>query len=123
MKLLTKPELKREVIVWEEPARRETRFNPFGVFGIGPISTTVEIPGRTRTSSFPGRSVIGKVEIDFEGDDAITACVDVGEYEFIKKKTAFALMFDGLVYILRGVVPEELLRDNIWLCNIDHIEF
>jgi hypothetical protein len=122
MKLLTKPSSTREVIEWEVPARRETRFNPFGLLGFGPITTSRDIPARKVVVPYPGRSVLDKIEIDFEDEDAIDSCIDVGAYDFIKKKTAFPLTFDGEVYILHGVIPLECLRDNVWKCNIDFFE-
>lgn len=123
MKLLTKPSSTREIIEWNIPARRETRFNPLGIFGIGPITTMVYVPARTGVSSFRGRNILDKVEIDFEDEDAINLCIEVGAYDMIKKKTEFTLAFEGEVYIIHGVIPEKLLRDNIWSCNIDHFEY
>jgi hypothetical protein len=122
MKLLTKPSSTREVIECEVPARRETRFNPLGIFGFGPIMTTRDIPARKVVSPYPGRSVLDKIEIDFEDEDAITTCIDVGVCDYIKKRTEFPLMFDGEIYVLHGVVPLERLRENIWKCNIDYFE-
>lgn len=122
MKLLTKPGAKAEPIEIKIPACTETRFNPLGLLGIGPITTTREIPERT-VARLPGRSVLSKIEIDFEEEDAINLCIDVGVYDFIKKKTAFTLMFEGEVYILHGVIPLERLRDNVWKCNIDRYEY
>jgi hypothetical protein len=123
MKLLTKPSSTREVIEWEVPARRETRFNPFGLLGIGPITTSRDIPARKVRAPFPGRTVLNKVEIDFEDEDAIDLCVEVEPFGCSRKKrTEFTLMFEGEVYILHGVLPEKLLRDNVWSCSIDQFE-
>lgn len=123
MKLLTKPSYTREVIEYEVPARRETHFNPFGILGIGPITTSRDIQARKVVAPYPGRSILDKLEIDFEDEDAIDLCIEVGVYDFIKKKTEFTLMFEGEVYIIHGVIPLERLRDNVWKCNIDRYEY
>jgi hypothetical protein len=122
MKLLTKPGAKAEPIEIKIPARTETRFNPLGLLGIGPITTTRQIPEHT-VARLPGRSILSKIEIDFEDEDAIDLCIDVGAYDMIKKKTEFTLLFEGEVYIIHGVIPEKLLRDKVWECSIDFFEY
>jgi len=122
MKLLTKPGTKAESIEIKIPARTETRFNLLGLIGIGPITTKREIPERTG-ARLPWRSILSKIEIDFEDEDAINLCIEVGAYDMIKKKTEFLLLFEGEVYILHGVLPEKLLRDNVWECSIDFFEY
>lgn len=122
MKLLTKPDANMEVIEYTVPARHETRFHPLGLLGIGPLTTTQEIPART-TIGMLGRKVLKKIQIDFEDEDAIDLCIDVGVYDMIKRKTEFKLAFDEKVYIIHGVIPEKCLRDNVWECNIDHYEY
>jgi hypothetical protein len=123
MKLLTKPSVTRERIESKIPARRETRFNPLGILGVMPIFVTQNIPERTVVWPYAGRSIIDKLKIDFEHEDAMDLCIEIGAYDFIKKKTAFALSFDGVDYVLHGVIPEKLLHDNVWECNIDHFEY
>jgi hypothetical protein len=121
MKLLSKPSADPNTLEIKVPARRETKFNPLGLLGIGPIITTRDVPARTVT---PMQALVlpRPIKIDFEDEDAIDACIDVGAYDFIKKKSAFPLMFEGKVYILHGVFPIKLLRDNVWSCNIDFFE-
>jgi hypothetical protein len=124
MKLLTKPECEPKVMEVKIPAHTKTRFNPLGIFGIGSITTTTFVPEKM-VASMPGtgRTILKPVEIDFEDEDAINLCIDVGAYDMIKRKTAFTLVFEGEVYILHGVLPEKLLRDNVWECSIDFFEY
>jgi hypothetical protein len=124
MKLLTKPTSHTERVEWKRPAHVKTSFNPLGIFGIGSLITSTFVPEKTIEAPFPGRTVLDKVEIDFEDEDAITACIEVIDiFDIRKKHTEFVLMFDEWVYILHGVFPEERLRDNVWRCNIDHFEY
>jgi hypothetical protein len=122
MKLLTKPDVHMQDREVKIPARRETRFHPLGLFGIGPLTTTRDIPARTVTGT-AGRTILKRIEIDFEDEDAITTCIDVGAYDMIKKNTEFTLMLEGEVYIIYGVIPMKLLHDNVWECNIDRFEY
>jgi hypothetical protein len=122
MKLLTKPECEPKVLEVKILAHTKTRFNPLGIFGIGPITTTTFVPEKT-VASMPGRTILKPVEIDFEDEDAINLCIDVGAYDMIKRKTAFTLVFEGEVYILHGVLPQKLLRNNVWECSIDFFEY
>lgn len=131
MKLLTKPSYSIDQIELKTEAYVETKFHPLGIFGFGPIATSKAVPARTMC--FPGRKTVSNVEIDFEDADAIATCLYVGKYKFrgkesredywIKNKMSFTLMFDGLVYILHGVIPLECLRENVWECSIDFFEF
>ncbi len=121
MKLLTKPSADTKTVEVTVPACRETRFNPLGLLGIGPITTTRYIPART-VKTVPALVRPKPIEIDFDDEDAIDSCIDVGVYDFIKKKTAFPLMFEGKVYTLHGVFPIKLLRDNVWESSIDYFE-
>jgi hypothetical protein len=121
MKLLTKPGADPKTVEIKIPARRETKFNPLGLLGIGPITTTRDIPART-VKTMPALVRPKPIEIDFEDEDAIDSCIDVGAYDMIKKKTAFPLTFEGDVYVLHGVIPMKLLRDNVWQCSIDFFE-
>lgn len=108
-----------------KPAHTEVRFNPLGIFGIGPITTTRKVPATVQTR-LPGRSVWNKIEIDFEDADAVETClIEVGPHDVRKRQESHALRFDGdgWVYILHGLFPLENLRDNVWLCHIDYAEF
>lgn len=133
MKLLTAPGWTQETITSDDELvpfiETQTRFNPLGLLGVGPMFKTRQVrtvrhmPGL----KFAGRRSAIEVKIDFEDTDAwVVTWIrdegrDDGRYERTQQNTdGFILSYGSKNFRLYSILPCENLHDNVWRCSMDH---
>lgn len=125
MKLLTKPQAKvDEVKLGGSYTVKETHFNPLGVFGLGPLTTTRDVVKYEPVQVFAGRLELEPVEIDFEDFDPAKNYFnqDKGYLSRTDVDWQLDLEFEDKTYRFYRIMPFKLLRDNVWQCTFDYWE-
>lgn len=121
MKLLSKPTYTQEQVTLGGPRIvKETRVNPLGLLGIGPLVETRNVEKRgIRSMTYPGRISISPVGIDLEDDLEVFFKHGVDRFPAMLDRD---LDFEGVNYRLFGILPLDHIEGRTWCCHINYYE-